>query len=140
MRVPSFLALILLPLCASASEWQFEDVDRVVALSDLHGDHGAFVDTLTAAEVVDSEQRWAAGETHLVIVGDILDRGDDSRDSMDLLMRLEKEAESAGGRVHVLIGNHEAMVLIGDLRYVSAGEYAAFRAEVSDEERQRYTA
>jgi hypothetical protein len=46
---------------------------------------------------------------------------------MDLFMRLEKEARKAGGTVHPLIGNHEAMNVLGDLRYTTPGEFAAFR-------------
>ncbi len=140
MRVASFFVLVLVSVCAnaSASEWRFDGVERTVVISDLHGAHAAFLQTLKASGVVDEAQRWNAGETHLVINGDILDRGDDSRDSMDLLMQLEPEAEAAGGKVHILLGNHEAMVLINDLRYVAAGEYAAFSDEASDEERDRW--
>jgi len=59
---------------------------------------------------------------------------------MDLLMQLEVEAETAGGMVHVLIGNHEAMNLVGDLRYVSSSEYAAFADEEQPEDRERWLA
>ena len=59
--------------------------------------------------------------------GDVLDRGADSRKIMDLLMKLEKQASKAGGHVHALIGNHESMNVYGDVRYVSPGEFAAFR-------------
>lgn len=45
---------------------------------------------------------------------------------MNLLMKLETESKAAGGAVHCLIGNHEAMNVYGDLRYVSPGEYAAW--------------
>ena len=41
-------------------------------------------------------------------------------------MELEVQAPKAGGRVHALIGNHEYMTMMGDLRYVSDGELAAF--------------
>ncbi|MEM9402641.1 MAG: metallophosphoesterase [Pseudomonadota bacterium] len=140
MRVTPLFCLLLASVFsdAGASPWRFDGVERIVAVSDLHGAHGAFVQTLQAAELIDDNERWIAGATHLVIVGDIVDRGDDSRDSMDLLIRLEVEAEAAGGRVHVLLGNHEAMVLIGDLRYVTQGEFAAFSAEETDEERERW--
>ena len=123
---------------ARASEWQFNGVDRVVAITDIHGANDAMLAAMKAASVIDEDLAWAAGTTHLVIVGDLLDRGPDSRVSMDLLMRLETEAEAAGGKVHVLIGNHEAMNLIGDMRYVSASEYAAFADEESVEDRERW--
>lgn len=125
---------------ASASEWRVDGVDRVVAIADIHGAYGAMVETLQRADVIDDELSWSGGGTHLVIVGDILDRGPRSRDAMDLLMRLEGEAEGAGGKVHVVIGNHESMNLIGDLRYVSKAEYAAFADEETAEERERWFA
>ena len=123
---------------AIAGPWQHHGVERVVALSDIHGAYEPMVKTLRNAAVVGEDLAWAGGKTHLVIVGDILDRGPDSRQAMDLLMKLEREAEAAGGKVHVLIGNHEAMNLIGDLRYVSKSEYAAFAEEESSAERERW--
>ena len=125
---------------AVAAQWRFDDVDRVVALSDIHGAFGPMVDALQNVGVLDDELTWSGGTAHLVVVGDILDRGPDSRQAMDLLMRLEEESASAGGMVHVLIGNHEAMNLIGDLRYVSKEEYAAFASEEDAEERERWFA
>ncbi len=112
--------------------WDFGGVERVIAISDIHGAHDAFVETLRAAGLVDSRLDWSAGTTHLVIVGDIVDRGDQSRAAMDLLMRLEPQAAAAGGRVHVVLGNHELMNLVGDLRYVSLGEFKAFAAEETE--------
>ena len=123
---------------AEAGEWSFSDVDRIVAMADIHGAYEPLVAGLRQAGVLDDQLSWSAARTHLVIVGDILDRGPRSRDAMDLLMRLESEAAAAGGKVHVLIGNHEAMNLIGDMRYVSAAEYAAFADDESTEERERW--
>jgi len=123
---------------AYASEWQVDGAARVVAIADIHGAFDAMVETLQRTNVIDDERKWSGDNTHLVIVGDILDRGPKSRDAMDLLMQLEAEATSAGGAVHVVIGNHESMNLIGDLRYVSKAEYAAFAADETPEERQRW--
>jgi hypothetical protein len=127
-----------LPQTAWPREWRFDGVDRVVAIADIHGAYDAMVSTLQSADVLDAELTWTGGTTNLVIVGDILDRGPKSRAAMDLLMRLEGEAESAGGRVHVLIGNHESMILTGDMRYVSAQEYAAFAEDEDRAERRRW--
>jgi hypothetical protein len=52
-------------------------------------------------------------------------------------MALEGQAERAGGRVHALIGNHEAMNIIGDLRYVAKEAYAAYATPKSEEVRER---
>jgi hypothetical protein len=139
-RLLSLFLACSLPLPAVAGQWQYDGVERIVAVSDIHGAYDAMVATLRNAGVLDTELGWSAGPTHLVIVGDILDRGPDSRYAMDLLMRLEQEAEAAGGMVHVLIGNHEAMNLVGDLRYVSRDEFADFADEESDEERAQWLA
>jgi len=131
------LAVLVWPLSAPGETWRWADVDKVVAVSDVHGAYRAMVRTLQNAEVLDDEAAWAGGKAHLVITGDILDRGPDSRKVMDLLMRLEPEAKAAGGRVHLLLGNHEIMNLTGDLRYVSAAEYAAFAPDETAADRQR---
>ncbi len=133
-----WLLLIALPFSVSAGEWHFSGVERVVAISDIHGDYDAMVTTLGVASVIDEGLKWVGGDTHLVITGDLLDRGPDSRQVMDLVMRLEGEAVAAGGRVHQLIGNHEVMNIAGDLRYVVMQEYAAFADEESEQERERW--
>ena len=132
------LFALLVGAQAAADDWTFDGVDRIVAISDVHGDYEAMVTTLTNAGVVDAAGSWAAGDDHLVITGDLLDRGPDSRPAMDLVMRLEAEAEAAGGQVHLLLGNHEVMNLVGDLRYVAAEEFAAFEADEDPTEREAW--
>ena len=106
---------------------------RVVAVADLHGGYDALLSVLQETRLVDGGGRWTGADACLVQTGDIVDRGDRSRDILDLLMRLSAERPS---RVHALLGNHEVMNLVGDLRYVSATEYAAFAAEETGEERE----
>jgi hypothetical protein len=111
-------------------------VERIVAVGDVHGDYDQLAAVLKSAGLIDEQGNWTGGKTHLVQNGDVLDRGPDSRKAMDLLMKLEKQAAEAGGYVHALIGNHEAMNIYGDLRYASAGEFAAFRDENSEKSRE----
>jgi hypothetical protein len=116
---------------------QWSGVERVVAFADVHGAHAELLGLLRESGIVDGQDHWVAGRTHLVSLGDLLDRGADSRKVMDLLQRLQGEASAAGGRVHVVLGNHEAMNLLGDLRYVDPGEYAAYADMESPAERER---
>ena len=99
---------------------------RIVAVGDLHGDYSAWIDIARDAQLVDAANKWIGGRTILVQTGDIVDRGADSLKIIRQLQKLDGEAKRAGGRVIVLMGNHEAMQVTGDLRYVSPGEYAAF--------------
>ena len=105
--------------------------DRIVAVGDLHGDYQAWHAIARAAGVMDGSGRWSGGRTTLVQVGDIVDRGPDSARIIEDLMRLQRQARRSGGRVVVLTGNHEAMMVTNDLRYVHPGEYAAFVTRVS---------
>lgn len=132
--------LVLAVAAVPAADWRFEDTGRIVAISDVHGAYPAMVRTLQAAGILDDSLAWQGGEAQLVVTGDLLDRGPESRQAMDLLMRLETEAAAAGGRAHVLLGNHEVMNLVGDLRYVARAEYAAFADEETAEERDRWYA
>ncbi len=100
--------------------------ERLVAIGDVHGDLGGLVAILEEADLLDAEGNWSGGDTTLIQTGDFLDRGLEVRGVMDLLMRLVEQAPSAGGRVIVLMGNHEAMNLLGFRRDVNPAAYAAF--------------
>lgn len=132
----SLFALAAAPRAAVQQDI-FSGVDRVVAVGDVHGGYDEVAGLLRAAGVIDARDRWSGGRTHLVQTGDLIDRGPDSRRVNDLVMRLEAEALKAGGRVHALLGNHEVMNVTGDLRYVSAAEFAAFATTRSASARNR---
>jgi 3',5'-cyclic AMP phosphodiesterase CpdA len=111
--------------------------ERIVAIGDLHGDYAAFTEILEAAGIADDKGRWTGGDATLVQTGDVTDRGADSLKIIHLLEKLEDAAPKKGGRVVALLGNHEAMNITGDLRYVDPGEFAAFRTSTSDALRDR---
>ena len=123
MRLLLCLLFVSSSFTATASQW--DNIERVVAVGDVHGAFPAFVSLLQGIGLIDETLSWTGGSTHLVSLGDFLDRGPESRKTMDLLMRLQDEAVHSGGFVHVLLGNHEVMNLTGDLRYVSSAERAA---------------
>jgi hypothetical protein len=97
-------------------------VDSLYVLGDTHGELDALVDGLTAAGLVDDALRWSGGRSHVVFAGDLTDRGPDVLGLLWLVYRLEREAAAAGGGVHVVLGNHEIMVILGDDRYVHPKE------------------
>ena len=99
---------------------------RLVAIGDLHGDLGGARAALRAARAIDERDRWIGGELVVVQTGDVLDRGDDEQAILDLLARLEREAQAAGGAVIALIGNHELMNAAGDFRYATPGALRDF--------------
>ncbi len=134
----ALLALLWASLPAAAdSEYRFNDVRRVVAIADVHGGYQELLSILRETAIIDESLHWRGGDTHLVSLGDLLDRGPDSRKVLDLLMRLEAEARKAGGALHMILGNHEIMNIVGDLRYVSIAEYAAFAGGEDDTLRQQ---
>lgn len=111
------------------------ELPAITAVGDIHGDFDDLVSLLQHSGLIDAQQHWAGGKTILVQTGDILDRGPKPRAAMDLLMALQKEAPKKGGQVLVLLGNHEVMNIMGDLRYVTPANYASF-AEKNAEKRQ----
>jgi hypothetical protein len=126
-------ALILFtPISAPAAQ-----PGRIVAVGDLHGDFGAWTQIARAAGLIDAGGHWAGGKTTLFQLGDIVDRQPDSLKIVRNLQQLQKEAPRAGGKVIVVLGNHEAMNLLGDFRYTTAGEFAAFATPNSAAVRDR---
>ena len=110
--------------------------ETVVAIGDVHNNFDGFVAILQRVGLTDQQNHWTGGKTTFVQVGDLLDRGPKPREVMDLMMALEKEAPQSGGRVVSLLGNHEVMNMMGDLRYVTPGNYASF-ADANSEKRQK---
>jgi hypothetical protein len=125
-------------VAASAIPCEFTGVSRIVAIGDVHGAVDRLTDILRTAGLIDEKAHWSGGRTHLVQLGDVVDRGPDSRKALDLLHRLEAEAPRDGGAVHLLLGNHEVARILGDLRLTNPGEYAAFVTSDSEGLRDRY--
>lgn len=117
------------PTGAQKQQDSFAQVERVIAFADVHGAYDELAGLLRSVGVIDANLRWSAGAARVVSLGDLLDRGAGSRKAMDLLMRLQGEAGAAGGALHVVLGNHEAMNLVGDLREVTPAEFAAYIGE-----------
>jgi len=123
-------ALVAAPVAAAPPH-------RIVAVGDLHGDYDAWLDIARDARLIDASGRWAGGNTTLVQLGDVTDRGPDSLKIIRSLQQLAKQAPRAGGKVIVVLGNHEAMNLLGDLRYTTPGEFAAFADARSSARREQ---
>lgn len=142
-----FVIGLFLPLRADSKQCVWEGVEKIIAVGDVHGDYDNFVKILKRSGVVDERLSWAAGKTHLIQTGDVMDRGDFAKDCLDLIRRLEEEAEKAGGMVHFLLGNHEEMNITGipfrQPGYVSPEQFASFlpqdyRAKREREFREEY--
>ena len=118
--------VLLLSAMLAASQAFAAPAQRIIAVGDLHGDFQAWQDIARGAGLIDSNGHWAAGKTILVQLGDVTDREPDSLKIIRSLEQLQREAPRKGGKAIVVLGNHEAMNLLGDNRYTTPGEYAAF--------------
>ena len=128
-------------MCGADPRWSVaaaavDDPSRVVAVGDVHGDADGFVRILRRAGLIDNQDRWIGERATLVQTGDVMDSGANVRDVMDLLMALEEQAQGVGGRVVSLLGNHEVMNLLGELRDVNPQVYEAFAGEQSERRRE----
>jgi hypothetical protein len=87
-------------------------------VADTHGEYEIFAAMLIKHGIVDTKLHWKFERGQLVVLGDVFDRGANQTEILWLLYALEAEAGRAGGAVHLLLGNHETMVMLGDLRYL----------------------
>lgn len=104
----------------SRPDWQYQQPQKVFVMSDPHGRLDCVVSLLTGNGIIDKDYHWNFGSNHLVVIGDIFDRGKDVPQIFWLFYKLEQEAQEAGGHLSFLLGNHEPMVLAGDLRYAES--------------------
>lgn len=104
---------------------------RVIAIGDIHGDLNATIIALSKARVIkiiNNKIIWTGGKTHVVQIGDIVDRGgrmlnyndeDSEFKIIQLFLNLQIQSRKAGGAFHCLLGNHELMNIVGIYDYVS---------------------
>lgn len=128
-----FFAPVLL---AADNAYDIQTDAKVIAFADVHGAFDDWVSLLQELQIIDESLDWTGGDAHLVSLGDLIDRGPGSRQVVELLKKLQGQAIEVGGAVHLVLGNHEVMVMTGDLRYVSSAEYAAFAADESEQLRE----
>jgi len=100
----------------------FKNVDSLYVVGDVHGRYKQLINLLQKSFVINSELKWIAGESNLVFLGDLFDRGDDVTKVLWFIYDLEEKAEAAGGKVHLVLGNHEIMTMTNDLRYIGRKE------------------
>lgn len=75
-------------------------------IGDVHGQRDTLTRLLRDAGLLDVAEAWVGGDSTLWFVGDLVDRGPDGVAAIDLVRRLQREAN-----VGCLLGNHEVMLL-----------------------------
>jgi hypothetical protein len=100
---------------------------RIIAVGDVHGALAPLKTLLRGVGLINNSNQWVGNQDILVSLGDLVDRGPDSRAVMDLLRGLQAQAKAQGGRVEVLLGNHEILNLTGELSDVSPAEFASYQ-------------
>jgi hypothetical protein len=117
-----------IPITQNEQKWVVEHSNnhKIIAIGDLHGDLPNTLRTFRMAGLIDQDRNWIAGKTTFVQTGDIVDRGPDTIELYQLMQRLIKQAQDAGGKVIPLLGNHEIMNLANDLRYVTPEDFESF--------------
>lgn len=113
--------------------------EKLLALSDPHGDFDSFVSILKAGKVINDRYEWSYGKNQVVVIGDVFDRGVDVLPIFWLCYKLDREAAAAGGKLHFIIGNHEDMVLSGNLKY-SDHKYKAIAKSLNLEYKELFAA
>ena len=137
-RVTALLAAAAAVVVAGAAAVaQPRTEGRIVAIGDVHGSLSGLVGILKAAGLIDDAQHWAGGTTTLVQTGDLTDRGAEVRGVLDLMMALDEEAPKSKGRVEQVVGNHEVMNMLGDLRDATPEICAAFADDDSARTRDK---
>jgi len=98
---------------------EYSKVDSIMVVGDVHGEFDVMKKLLVSNKVISDKGDWLFGKNHLVFVGDIFDRGDQVTEALYFIKRISQGAKEKGGKVHLILGNHEVMVLMNDSRYIA---------------------
>jgi hypothetical protein len=97
----------------------YTNVEKIYIIGDIHGQCDTLIKFFINNHVTDRNLRWCFGNGHVVLLGDVFDRGESVTEALWLIYRLEQEAKSAGGGVHLILGNHEIMKLLENMHNLS---------------------
>lgn len=97
----------------------YSNPEKLLVVSDIEGNFTGFFSFLLSNRVIDTNGNWIYGDGHLVLNGDFVDRGKDVTQVLWLIYKLEQQAEAQGGKVHYILGNHEIMMLQGNVSYAN---------------------
>ncbi len=114
---------------ATEEKWSFSQPSRIFSLSDIECHFYEYISVLQAGKVIDNNYNWIYGDGHLVVNGDLFNRGYDLMALLWLTYKLDYQSTKAGGKVHLILGNHEEMALRGDVRY-TVERYLDFSSEI----------
>ena len=118
-RLPAFQVTLRMPADNAPDSVPLAVSVPLFVVADTHGEYEILVDMLRAHRVVNARLGWGFGRGRLVVLGDVFDRGANQLEILWLLYELEAQARKAGGGVQLVLGNHELMVMLGDLRYMN---------------------
>jgi hypothetical protein len=112
----------------SLEKSSYKNIDSLYVIGDVHGRYVQLIDLLQNSNIIDDDLNWTAGMAHIIFLGDLFDRGQDVTKVLWFIYSLEEKAEASGGKVHLVLGNHEIMTMTKDLRYVNAKELSIAKA------------
>lgn len=125
--------VIMIGPCVQAQSNYSTHGAKLFAVGDLHGDLDAFKKILSSQGLFSTEtSQWTGGSSHLVIVGDVVDRGPQTKELMDFIIRLEQQAAQKQGAVHTLLGNHEILVTQGNYSFAHPNDLISFKQTNTD--------
>ncbi len=105
---------------------------ELYALGDIHGaaeDAFALLQQAGLAQGSLHKPIWTGDKKVLVVAGDLINKGDHSIATLDLVMTLQAQAAKQQGRVVALLGNHE----VGFLAAPYHPKFEDLRDEIKDE-------
>ncbi len=93
-----------------------QDGEAILAISDIESAYKTLRNFLQAHRVIDAKLNWTFGKGHLVLLGDMTDRGPSTTQVLWFIYQLEQAARAHGGTVHYILGNHEIKNLQGNFQ------------------------
>jgi calcineurin-like phosphoesterase family protein len=116
---------------------KYSDDEPIFAVSDIESGYKTFRDLLLHNEIIDKDLEWNFGQGHLVLVGDFVDRGFSTTQTLWFIYKLEQEAQKVGGNVHFILGNHELKVMQANFE-ASSPKYAYLSYILKKQQHQLY--
>ncbi len=115
--IPSVPIISIAPALQYVPADTVEMPPKLLAVSDIEGNLDHLLHFLQLHNIIDESYNWKWGTNHVLFNGDSVDRGEQVTELLWFIRKLQQQAKEAGGQVHLVLGNHDIMIMADDIRY-----------------------
>ena len=108
------------------ARFSYQQEGKIVVFGDVHADPESLIDALVHQGVLNSEGKFIGENMEIIFMGDYADKGPNTLGVWDVIEHVTRKAKEGNSRVHSLMGNHDSVILMENLKRMKVEDLERF--------------